>query len=49
MTSIFIFTAWKLDSFITVLIYGLFYGVYLFVKRKDIKNSAHNLKKLMKA
>lgn len=49
MTSIFIFTAWKLDSFITVLIYGLFYGVYLFVKRSDIKNSAHNLKKLMKA
>ncbi len=49
MTSIFIFTAWKLDSFITVLIYGLFYGVYLFVKRTDIKNSAHNLKKLMKA
>lgn len=49
MTSIFIFTAWKLDSFITVLVYGLFYGVYLFVKRTDIKNSAHNLKKLMKA
>ena len=48
MTSIFIFTAWKLDSFITVLIYGLFYGVYLFVKRKDIKIQ-HNLKKLMKA
>jgi O-antigen/teichoic acid export membrane protein len=49
MTSIFILTAWKLDSFITVLIYGLFYGVYLFVKRTDIKNSAQNLKKLMKA
>lgn len=49
MTSIFIFTAWKLDSFITVLIYGLFYGAYLFVKRTDIKNSAQNLKKLMKA
>lgn len=49
MTSIFIFTAWKLDSFITVLIYGLFYGIYLFVKRTDIKNSAQNLKILMKA
>ena len=49
MTTIFILTAWKLDSFITVLIYGLFYGVYLFVKRTDIKNSAQNLKILMKA
>lgn len=49
MTSIFIFTAWKLDSFITVLVYGLFYGIYLFVKKTDIKNSAQNLKKLMKA
>jgi O-antigen/teichoic acid export membrane protein len=49
MTTIFILTAWKLDSFITVLIYGLFYGVYLFIKRTDIKNSAQNLKKLMKA
>ena len=49
MTSIFIFTAWKLDSFITVLIYGLFYGIYLFIKRTDIKNSAQNLKILMKA
>ena len=49
MTTIFILTAWKLDSFITVLIYGLFYGVYLFIKRTDIKNLAQNLKKLMKA
>ena len=49
MTTIFILTACKLDSFITVLIYGLFYGVYLFIKRTDIKNSAQNLKKLMKA
>jgi O-antigen/teichoic acid export membrane protein len=49
MTTIFILTAWKLDSFITVLIYGMFYGIYLFLKRTDIKNSARNLKNLMKA
>lgn len=49
MTTIFILTAWKLDSFITVLIYGIFYGIYLFLKRADIKNSARNLKNLMKA
>jgi O-antigen/teichoic acid export membrane protein len=49
MTSIFILTAWKLDSFMTVLTYGVFYGLYLFLKRTDIRNSINNLKNLIKA
>jgi O-antigen/teichoic acid export membrane protein len=49
MTSIFIFSAWKIDSFITVILYGLFYLIYLFIKRSNIINSIQNLKNLTKA
>lgn len=39
MTIIFIYTAWLINSWITPFIYGAFYFVYLFIKRKDLKES----------
>ena len=48
MTFIFILSGWFIDSWATVLIYGLSYILYLFIKRKDILNTISRMKKLMK-
>lgn len=39
MTVIFIYTAWVINSWITPVIYGAFYVVYMVIKRKDLKES----------
>lgn len=39
MTAIFIYTAWIINSWITPVIYGAFYVVYMVIKRKDLKES----------
>lgn len=39
MTTIFVYTAWVINSWITPLIYGAFYIVYIIIKRKDLKAS----------
>src|SRR5699024_12627333 len=39
MTAIFIYTGWVINSWITPVIYGAFYVVYMVVKRKDLKES----------
>jgi len=48
MTLIFILTAWFLNSWLTVLLYGFSYTMYLIIKRKDISNTITNIKFLMK-
>nr|WP_251005992.1 hypothetical protein [Carnobacterium sp. ISL-102] len=48
MTSIFIYSAWVVNSSVTPLIYGLAYLGYLFVKRNDFKVSLRKLKSLIK-
>ncbi len=49
MTLIFILTGWFINSWYTVLIYGIVYLIYLAIKRKDIDNSIKNIKVLMEA
>ena len=49
MTLIFMLTGWFINSWYTVLIYGIVYLIYLAVKRKDINNSIKNIKVLMEA
>ena len=49
MTMVFIFSGWFINSWTTVLIYGSAYLIYLFIKRKDIKNTVYNVKSLMKS
>lgn len=49
LTLIFILTGWFINSWMTVLLYGITYLIYLFIKRKDIVNTVQNIKLLMKA
>lgn len=49
MTSVFIFTGWFVNSWITMFLYGLAYILYLLIKRKDITRTIHNIKSLIKA
>lgn len=49
MTLVFIITGWFLNSWITVVIYGLSYLIYLMIKRKDLIGTIHNIKSLIKA
>lgn len=49
MTIMFIFTGWFIDSWNTVLLYGLGYVLYLLIKRKNILNTVSRMRKLMKA
>lgn len=39
MTAIFIYTAWVINSWMTPVIYGAIYVVYIIIKRKDLKES----------
>lgn len=48
MTLIFILTGWFINSWLTVLLYGLSYIIYLVIKRKDIVNTVRNIKLLVK-
>lgn len=49
MTLIFILTGWFINSWLTVLLYGIAYVIYWVIKRKDIINTIKNIKLLMKA
>lgn len=49
LTFIFIITGWFINSWVSILIYLISYGVYLVFKRKDITNTIINVKLLMKA
>lgn len=48
LTIVFILTGWFIDSWITLLIYGTTYLFYLIIKRKDIVETIHNIKLLIK-
>ncbi len=48
LTIIFVISAWYINSWFTVLIYGLSYLLYLMIKKKDIKNTVVDIKKMIK-
>ncbi|MFW5442227.1 lipopolysaccharide biosynthesis protein [Aerococcus urinaeequi] len=49
MAVIFIYTAWVINSWMTPLIYGAFYIVYLLIKRNDLKESADYIVRILKS
>jgi O-antigen/teichoic acid export membrane protein len=49
MTFIFIMAGWFINSWITVVVYMIAYGIYLFLKQKEIRNTLINVKILMRA
>lgn len=49
LTLVFILSGWFINSWITVLIYGIAYIIYLFIKRKEINNAVCSLKLMMKS
>lgn len=49
LTLVFILTGWFVNSWMTVLIYGIAYICYLVIKRKDIIGTIQNIKSLIKA
>lgn len=49
MTIVFILTGWFVDSWMTVLLYGMSYLIYIIIKRKDITGTIRNIKSLIKA
>ena len=49
LTLSFILSGWFINSWVTTLIYGVVYVSYLFIKRKDIVGTIHNIKSLIKA
>lgn len=49
LTMVFILSGWFVNSWMTLLIYGITYLIYLWIKRKDITETIHNIKSLMKA
>lgn len=49
LTFIFILTGWFVNSWMTVVIYGMSYLIYLMIKRKDIRGTIHSIKSIIKA
>jgi len=49
LTVIFILSGWFINSWFTVLIYGMAYIIYLTIKKKDITKTIISLRLLMKA
>jgi O-antigen/teichoic acid export membrane protein len=49
LTLVFILTGWFVNSWMTMLIYGIFYLFYLIIKKKDLTGTIRNIKSLMKA
>jgi O-antigen/teichoic acid export membrane protein len=49
LTIVFILTGWFVNSWMTMIIYGIVYFIYLMIKRKDITGTIQNIKLLMKA
>ena len=48
LTIVFILTGWFVNSWMTMIIYGIVYFIYLMIKRKDITGTIQNIKLLMK-
>jgi O-antigen/teichoic acid export membrane protein len=48
MSIAFIGTSWYLNSWKIILIYGISFLIYLFIKRKDLKNNIQNIKNFLK-
>lgn len=44
LTIIFIFLGWYINSWITTILYGIAYILYLYIKRNDIKNGIQTIK-----
>ena len=49
LTLVFILTGWFVDSWMTMLLYGMSYFIYLIIKKKDITGTIQNIKTLIKA
>lgn len=49
LTLVFILTGWFVDSWMTMLLYGISYFIYLIIKKKDITGTIQNIKSLIKA
>lgn len=49
LISVFILIGWYMNSWVTVLLYGVSYLSYLVIKKRDITNTIKNLKLLVKA
>ena len=49
LTTVFIVTGWFVNSWMTVVFYGIAYMCYLLIKRKDIIETSKNIKSLIKA
>lgn len=49
LTVVFILTGWFVDSWLTVFMYGISYVLYIIIKRKDIIETVHKLRLLMKS
>lgn len=49
LTIVFILSGWFVNSWMTILIYGMTYLIYLLIKRKDIIINLGNIKGLIKA
>jgi O-antigen/teichoic acid export membrane protein len=49
LTLIFILSGWFVNSWMTVIIYGIAYLIYIIIKKRDITDTIHNLKTLIKA
>ncbi|NKZ28714.1 hypothetical protein HF969_01270 [Facklamia miroungae] len=48
LTFIFILTGWYINSWMSILFYGFFYILYLFIKRNELLNSFQSFKNLLK-
>lgn len=49
LTLVFILTGWFVNSWMTMIIYGIVYFIYLMIKRNDITGAVQNIKLLMKS
>jgi O-antigen/teichoic acid export membrane protein len=49
LTIVFILSGWYINSWMTLVVYGTTYFIYLLIKRKDISATLRSIKKLMKA
>ena len=49
LTLVFILTAWFVDSWMIMLLYGMSYFVYLIIKKRDLTGTIQNIKSLIKA
>jgi len=47
LTIIFVLSGWYVDSWWTVVIYGVSYFIYLFIKKEDVKRTYHGMKELI--